>query len=86
MPVIRWVIPFKITVLPHSIQLPKLFRYPTDLSVNVNKMITDSNSVRMPHPQVKRCWCDTSRAVPDVWVSAAISCPGPATERHFTSS
>lgn len=55
MPAIRWIIPFKITVLPHFIQLLKLFCYPTDLSVNVNKMIIDCNSVKIFHPQ-ERWW------------------------------
>lgn len=60
---IRLIIPFKIIVLPHSIQLLKLFCYPTDLSVNVNKMIIDCNSVKMFHPQERwrnvygaTCW------------------------------
>lgn len=87
MPGIRWIIPFKIIVLPHSIQLLKLFCYPTDLSLNVNKMIIAYNSSKMFHPQElwwNVLWHDGLKAAFDVQMSGAISFP--VTQRKHTNT
>lgn len=87
MPGIRWIIPFEIIVLPHSIQLLKLFCYPTDLSLNVNKMIIAYNSSKMFHPQElwwNVLWHDGLKAAFDVQMSGTISFPVP--EGKYTNT